>query len=117
MPADNPASLKPVSSKLASNVNPLRLTPAASLVNDLGGYFATKSTGTNAMTGLKVPAGFRGLVCLLPSDAANGATGGAYSTDGVQDSIPFKRTWTATANSAVLFFCDGDFLYDVKGNA
>lgn len=116
MPADQPGASKPVGSKLASNVNPARLTPAASLANDLGGYFATKTTGTNAMTGVKVPSGFRGLVCLLPSDGANGVTGGTYASDGVLDSVPFKRAWTATANSAVLFFCDGDFLYDVKGN-
>lgn len=98
----------------SGNVNPVSFASAASLAN-LVNAFICYVTGTNAMTGLRLPRGYRGLVALIPAAAANGTTGGtlAYSADGTTEDIPFAVGWVGAANKAALFITDGKFLYPV----
>lgn len=98
----------------SGNINPVAFASAASLANVVNAAICYV-TGTNAMTGLRLPRGFRGLVCLIPSAAANGTTGGtlAYSADGLTEDIPFAVGWVGAANKAALFVSDGVKLYPV----
>lgn len=112
MAADYPAAMNPVSSKLASNVNPVVVASAATLVNPLT-YFVTNISGTAAMTGVQVPSGFRGIVAIIPAGACTGVTGGTYASDGTTDSIPFGKAFTAVAQRALLFVIDGLLAYPI----
>jgi hypothetical protein len=104
---DYPAALNSQASAQSPNVG-ASIASAASLAN-LITSFTTPVTGTNAMTGFRLPRGFRGLFAIVPTAAANGVTGGAiaYSADGLTEDIPFGVGWTGAANKALLFVSDG----------
>lgn len=108
---DYPAAMNGAASPLAPNVGP-SIASAASLANSIVA-FITPVTGTNAMTGFRLPRGFRGVFCIIPTAAANGTTGGtlAYSADGTTEDIPFGVGWTGAANKALFFITDGAKCY------
>lgn len=111
---DYPAAFASQSSKLASNVNPVTQASAASLVNAIT-YFITKFSGTNAITGFALPSGYRGIFVLIPTGAFTMATGGAYASDGITDSIPIGVAMTAVANVPILMVTDGLLCYPITG--
>ena len=96
----------------APNINSAVQASAASLVNVIANG-VTYVSGTNAMTGFRLPRGFRGLFCIIPSGACTGATGGtlAYSSDGLTEDIPIGKAFTAVANRALLLVSDGALVY------
>ncbi len=97
------------------NVNPVTLASAASLVNVID-YFITFFSGTAAMTGFRLPRGYRGIFITVPTAAFTGATGGvrAYSADGLTEDIPIGRAFTAVANQPIIFVTDGNLCYPVS---
>lgn len=107
---DYPAAMQTQSSKLASNVNPVVQASVASLVNAIT-YYTTFMSGTNAITGFALPSGFRGTFCVIPTGAFTGVTGGTYASDGVTDSIPIGKAFTAVAQRALYFTTDGLLCY------
>lgn len=111
MPADFPGSASPQSSKLASNVDPVVLASAAGVGNVWNGYWLTVVSGTNAITAIKVPSGFRGTLALRPTGAFTGATGGAYASDGVTDTIPIGLAFTAVVGKILFMTTDGLLFY------
>lgn len=106
--------MKPSSSKLESNVNPITQASVASLANPIT-HFITKISGTEAVTGFRVPSGFRGLFVVIPTGAFTGATGGTYASGTVDgyDDVPIGKAFTMIANVAAIFVCDGDLIYPV----
>lgn len=96
------------------NVNPVVVASAASLANAIT-HFITDISGTNAVTGFRLPRGFRGLFCVVPSGAFTGATGGtlAYSSDGETEDIPIGKAFTMIAAVASLFVSNGALVYPV----
>lgn len=102
----------PVSNPQNPIVDPVTQASAASLANVIS-FHITKISGTNAMTGFRLPRGFRGSFLVIPTAAFTGATGGtlAYSSDGLTEDIPFGSAFTAIANKAILFVTDGALVY------
>src|SRR3954471_24105458 len=84
---------------LAPNVDPAIQASAASLANVIS-YAITKISGTAAMTGFRLPRGFRGAFLVIPTGASTGVTGGtlAYSADGLTEDIPFALAHTNVVN-------------------
>ncbi len=107
-----PQAMLPVSNKLGSNVNGVVLASFAGVTNPISA-FITYVSGTNQMTAVQVPAGFRGLIVLIPSGAFTGATGGAYASDGVTDTIPIGKAFTAVAQRALILVIDGLLAYPI----
>lgn len=107
-PTFNVAQLSLVGTPQNPNINPVTNASAASLANVVT-YAVTKLSGTAALTGFRLPRGFRGLFCVLPSGAMTGVTGGALAYDDTNDTedIPFSVGWAAAANKAMLFVSDG----------
>lgn len=104
----------PLSTPLAPNVDPVTQASAASLANPIT-HFITKVSGTNAMTGFRLPRGFRGLFVCIPTGAWTGTTGGtlAYSSDGETEDIPIGKAFTMIAAVAAVFVSDGLLVYPV----
>lgn len=103
----------PVATPQNSNINPVTIASAASLANAIT-YFATFISGTAAMTGFRLPRGYRGIFLVIPTAAFSGATGGtlAYATD--TEDIPIGRAFTAVANQPILFFTNGLLCYPLS---
>lgn len=74
-------------------------------------YSHTFVSGTNQLTAIKVPAGFRGVICLIPTGAFTGATGGTAVYDGTNDTIPIGKAFTAVAQKALYLTTDGNLFY------
>lgn len=111
MPVVETFQMNPQASAQASNINTVSQASLASLANVVN-YFATPLSAALAMTGFRLPRGFRGLFVVLPSGAMTGVTGGAlaYATqaDGqLTEDIPFSVGFACAANKAQLFFSDG----------
>jgi hypothetical protein len=104
---DYPAAMNSQASALSPNVGPA-IASAASLANSIVA-FLTPVTGTNAMTGFRLPRGYRGLFVLQPSGASSGATGGvlAYSADGLTEDIPISVGFACATQKAVPLVTDG----------
>lgn len=107
--------MMPYSTPLAPNVNPVTFASVASLANIITN-FITKVSGTNQMTGFRLPRGFRGIFVLIPTAAFTGATGGAlaYSTDGETEDIPIAKAFTAVADQFILCISDGALVYPMS---
>lgn len=93
-------------------INPLVQASAASLANTIA-YAFTYVSGAAAITGFRLPRGFRGIFCIIPAAAVTGVTGGvlAYSADGLTEDIPLGKAFTAVAQRALLFVTDGLLVY------
>lgn len=104
--------MNPVSTPASPNVNPVAQASAASLANVINSFVTTVS-GTNAVTGFRLPRGFRGIFVVVPSGIFTGATGGtlAYSADGETEDIPVGKAFTAVVGSPILFVSDGKLVY------
>lgn len=74
-------------------------------------YAYTKVSGTQQMTLIKVPAGFRGTICLIPTGAFTGATGGTAAYDGTNDTIPIGVAFTAVVSKALYLTTNGLLWY------
>jgi len=85
---------------------------AASLANPITSAI-TPVSGANALTGFRLPRGFRGVFVVIPAGACTGATGGTLAYDDTNDTedIPFAKAWAAVANKAMLFVSDGALIY------
>jgi hypothetical protein len=107
----NLEKMMPFSTPLAPNVDPVTQASAASLANAIT-HFITKISGTNAVTGFRLPRGF----VVLPTAAFTGATGGtlAYSTDGETEDIPIGKAFTAVADQPILFVTNGALCYPLS---
>lgn len=94
------------------NINPLPQASAASLVNVIANGI-TYFTGTAAVTGFRLPRGFRGVFVVIPAAAMTGVTGGvlAYSADGLTEDIPVGLAFTAVLKRALLLVSDGLLVY------
>lgn len=108
------SGMQPFSTPLSPNVNPVAVASVASLANAIT-HFITTISGTNAVTGFRLPRGFRGIFAVIPSGAFTGATGGtlAYSSDGETEDIPVGKAFTMIANVAALFISNGALVYPV----
>lgn len=104
---DYPAAMQSQANPSSPNVGP-SIASAATLANIVAA-FITPVTGTAAMTGIRLPRGYRGAFVIIPSGAVTGVTGGtlAYSADGLTEDIPFSVAWAGAANKALLFVSDG----------
>lgn len=104
---------RPVAGPESPNINPVTQASAASLANVIS-YFITRISGTAAMTGFRLPRGYRGIFVVMPTAAFTGATGGtlAYATD--TEDIPFGRAFTAVANQPIVFVTDGALVYPLS---
>lgn len=111
-------NMRAAGTPLQPTVNPVTQASAASLANAIS-YFITKISGTNAMTGFRLPKGFRGLFCVIPTGASSFTTGGtlAYASDGTTEDIPFAKAGNLIANVATLFVSDGALIYPVANVA
>lgn len=107
---DGMAAFSPVASRLLNTVDPLILASAAGVVNPIN-YALTTVSGTNAITAFQLPSGFRGMFTLRPTGAFTGATGGAYASDGVTDTIPIGLAFTAVVGRPLIMFTDGKLCY------
>jgi hypothetical protein len=109
---DYPAALNLVGSPLAPNCDPAIQASAASLANVIT-CAITKVSGTNAITGFRLPRGFRGVFVVIPTGAFTGATGGtlAYSSDGTTEDIPIGLAFTAVVGRALFFVSNGLLVY------
>jgi hypothetical protein len=110
--------MNPVSNPQSPNVNPVAVASIASLANGIT-HFITVISGTEAITGFRLPRGFRGIFAVIPSGAFTGATGGtlAYSEDGETEDIPIGKAFTMIAAVAALFLSDGALVYPVAMTA
>lgn len=106
------AAFATMGSKLISNVDPNVLASAAGVGNTIN-YFLTNVSGTNAMTAIKLPSGFKGMFAVIPSGAFTGATGGAWADDGTTATVPFGKAFTAVVQRALIFFTDGLLIYPI----
>ena len=97
---------------MCPNVNPIIQASAASLANVINSFVTTVS-GTAAITGFRLPRGFRGIFVVVPTAAFTGVTGGvlAYSADGETEDIPLGKALTAVVAQPVLFVSDGKLVY------
>ena len=97
---------------LLPNINPVTQASAASLANVIT-HAITKISGTAAMTGFRLPRGFRGVFIVHPTAASTGATGGtlAYSSDGETEDIPIGLAFTMVANRINVMYSDGALVY------
>lgn len=87
-------------------------TPLASAAGlNVINYAYTVVSGTNAMTLIKVPAGFRGSIALIPTGAFTGATGGTAAYDGVNDTIPIGLAFTAVVGKVLWMTTNGLLWY------
>jgi hypothetical protein len=104
---DYPAAMNSQASAQSPNVGPV-IASAASMANSIVA-FMTPITGTNAITGFRLPRGYRGLFVLQPTGAVNAVTGGtlAYSADGTTEDVPIAVGFTGAANKAMLLVTDG----------
>jgi hypothetical protein len=101
----------------ATNIQPVSQASVASLANVVN-FFATPLSAANAVTGFRLPRGYRGLFCIIPAAGMSGATGGtlAYATqaDGqLTEDIPIAVGFVCAANKAALFVTDGAKVYPV----
>lgn len=101
-----------VGSALAPNCDPAIQASAASLANVIS-YAITKISGTAAMTGFRLPRGFRGAFLVIPTAANTGVTGGtlAYSADGLTEDIPMGLAHTNVVNRIQLYVSNGLLVY------
>lgn len=111
MPVVETFMMNPQGNAQASNIGTVSQASAASLANIVN-FFCVPLSGAAAMTGFRLPRGFRGLFSVLPSGAVTGVTGGtlayATQTDGqLTEDIPFSLGWAGVANKALLFISDG----------
>lgn len=88
-------------------VNPVVQASVASLANVIT-HGTTKISGTAAITGFRLPRGFRGVFAVIPTGAFTGVTGGtlAYTTADTED-IPIGLAFTAVVNKVMYFHSDG----------
>jgi len=109
---DYPAAMNPVGTPLAPNCDPAIQASAASLANVIT-YSITKISGTNAITGFRLPRGFRGVFYVIPTGIFTGATGGtlAYSSDGTTEDIPIGLAFTAVVGKVLTFISNGLLVY------
>lgn len=109
-------NIQPTSTPMNPNVNPVVQASAASLVNVIS-YFITFFSGTNAITGFRLPRGFRGVFVTIPTAASTYATGGtlAYSTDGETEDIPIGKAMTGVASQPIFWVSDGNLCYPATG--
>lgn len=71
-----------------------------------------KVTGTTSITTVKIPAGFRGMFCLIPAGAVPLTSGGTYvASDGTYEVIPFALTQTCVTNRIAVCVTDGLLIY------
>lgn len=97
------------SSPQTPNVDPV--TRASVAGTQVITYNITIVSGTNQLTAISVPSGFRGTIVLIPTGAFTGATGGTYASDGVTDTIPIGKAFTAVAAKALYLTTDGNLFY------
>lgn len=92
----------------AGNVNIAVQASVATLANVISNA-VTKISGTAAMTGFRLPRGFRGAFIVIPTGISTGVTGGAlaYSADGLTEDIPFAIAHTNVVNKAQIYVSDG----------
>lgn len=105
----DPSQMFPVSNKLNTNVDPV--TRASVAGTQPITYGITFVSGTNQLTAISVPSGFRGPIFLIPTGAFTGATGGTYVSDGVTDTIPIGKAFTAVAQRTLCLVTDGNLFY------
>lgn len=109
---DYPAAMNPVGTPLAPNCDPAIQASAASLANVIT-YGVTKISGTAAVTGFRLPRGFRGIFIVIPTGAFTGATGGtaAWSSDGLTEDVPIGLAFTAVVGRVLTFCSNGLLVY------
>lgn len=109
---DYPAAMNLSGSALAPNCDPAIQASVASLANVIT-YAITKISGTAAITGFRLPRGFRGQFNVIPTGAFTGATGGtlAYSSDGLTEDIPIGLAFTAVVGRVITFVTNGLLVY------
>lgn len=109
---DYPAALNTVASMLAPNINPVVIASAATITIT---YNITFVSGTNTVSLIKLPTGFRGMFVIIPTGQLPLNTGGSYAgSDGTYESIPIKVAQTAGAgavNKPIVCVSDGNFVY------
>jgi len=94
-----------------SNTNPVTLASAAGVANEVS-YAVTKVSGTNAMTAVRVPKGFRGTIALIPTAAFTGATGGAADLAQTSyDQFPIGLAFTAVIGKTLFLTLGPDSLW------
>lgn len=97
-------------SNQVSNCDPVVQASAAGVANAIN-YAITKVSGTAAMTAVRVPKGFRGTFCLIPTAAFTGATGGAADfANASYDQIPIGLAFTAVIGKALFLTVGPDNL-------
>lgn len=98
-----------------TNLGPGRITDPftrASVAGDQPlSYGNTVISGTNALTTISVPSGFKGMIALRPTGAFTGATGGTWADDGIVTSIPIGLAFTAVVGKILYMFTDGLLFY------
>lgn len=101
------------------NVDPVTQASVASLLNKIN-YYITKVSGTAAITGFRLPRGFRGSFIVIPTAAFTGATGGtlAYAGDlaasppvALTEDIPIGLAFTAVVDRPLFFTTNGLLVY------
>lgn len=105
-------NMAPIGNPQTPIIDPIIQASVASLANIVG-FHVVKFSGTAAMTGMRLPRGYRGQFILIPTGAFTGVTGGtlAYSADGLTEDIPFGSAFTAIAAKAILMVTDGALIY------
>jgi len=111
-------NMKPISNPQNPNVNPVTQASVASLANSIT-HFITVMSGTEAITGFRLPLGFRGIFCVIPTGAFTGATGGTLARDvnAQTEDIPIGKAFTMVAAVAALFVSNGVLVYPVAMTA
>lgn len=106
------AKLSPVATPINASVNPVTQASVASLANSIT-TFMTKMSGTAAITGFRLPRGFRGIFVVIPSGLMTGVTGGtlAYNDTTDTEDIPIALGFACAANKAALFYSNGLLVY------
>lgn len=99
-------------SALAPNCDPAIQASVASLANVIS-FAITKLSGTAAMTGFRLPRGFRGTFIVIPTAISTGVTGGtlAYDALGLTEDIPFAIAFTNVVSKAQFFVSNGLLIY------
>tara|TARA_R110000868_G_scaffold16913_7_gene74965 strand:- start:1541 stop:1909 length:369 start_codon:yes stop_codon:yes gene_type:complete len=108
------AKLTPVGTPVNGNIGLVSAASAATLANVVT-TFTTPLSGAAAVTGFRLPRGFRGLFCVIPSGLITGVTGGtlAYNDTLDTEDIPIALAFACAVNKAALFVSTGKLVYPV----
>lgn len=111
-PAFNIQVMSLVGTPLNNNINPVTQASAASLANAITTGI-TKISGTAAVTGFRLPRGFRGIFVVIATGAFTGVTGGtlAYNDTTDTEDIPIGKAFACAADKAALFVSNGALVY------